>query len=238
MKKEFIFSPNFSTYSRSAKAIKFIIIHYTGMQSEIASIKRLIDPRSKVSCHYLINKKGKIIQLVKDNKIAWHAGKSKWKKFTNLNSKSLGIELVNKGHKIRYENFSSLQIKSLIRLCKRLKKKYKIQKNNFLAHSDIAPLRKTDPGEKFPWKKLSRFNIGAWYYLTNSKKHYSKKKTESKFFRNIYKIGYRYFSLKQRKKNDKKVIKAFQLRFLPKKVSGQIDKETFKISQFLAKNLK
>ena len=123
MKKEFIFSPNFSKLSRSSKAIKFVILHYTGMQSEIASIKRLINPRSKVSCHYIINKKGKITQMVEDNKIAWHAGKSKWKKFKNLNSKSLGIELVNKGHKIGYENFSPLQIKSLIVLCKKLKKK-------------------------------------------------------------------------------------------------------------------
>ena len=238
MKKEFIFSPNISKYPRDTKAIKFIIIHYTGMQSEIESIKKLINPLSKVSCHYLINKKGKIIQMVQDNRIAWHAGKSKWKKFTNLNSKSLGIELVNKGHKIRYEKFSSLQIKSLINLCKRLKKKYKIKKNNFLAHSDIAPLRKIDPGEKFPWKKLSKFNIGAWYTLINFKYHYPKKKTELKFFHNIYKIGYRYFSLKKRNKNDKKVIKAFQMRFLPNKVSGQIDKETFNISQYLSKNVK
>ena len=110
MKKEFIFTPNFSKYSRSAKDIKYVIIHYTGMQSEIASIRKLINPSSKVSCHYLINKKGKITQMVKDNKVAWHAGKSKWKNSKNLNSQSLGIELVNKGHKIGYENFSTLQI--------------------------------------------------------------------------------------------------------------------------------
>ena len=95
-----IISPNFSKKSRLKKNIKFVIIHYTGMQSEIESINWLKNPLSKVSCHYLIDKKGKIIQMVPENKIAWHAGKSMWKNFINLNEKSIGIELVNKGHKI------------------------------------------------------------------------------------------------------------------------------------------
>ena len=93
------------------------------MQSEIESIKRLKNPKFKVSCHYLINRKGNVIQLIKDKNIAWHAGKSKWKKFINLNRNSIGIELTNKGHKFGYENFSIKQISSLIKLCKNLKKK-------------------------------------------------------------------------------------------------------------------
>ena len=119
----FDFSPNYSSKSRLLKDIKFIVIHYTGMQSEIESIKRLKSPKHKVSCHYLINRKGKITQMVKDKKIAWHAGKSRWKKFVNLNKNSIGIELVNKGHQFGYQNFSKSQIKSLISLCKSLKKK-------------------------------------------------------------------------------------------------------------------
>ena len=91
--------------------------------------------------------------MVDENKVAWHAGKSKWKKFNNLNKFSIGIELVNKGHKFKYENFSFSQVNKLIKLCKKLKQKYKIKPQNFLGHSDIAPLRKIDPGEKFPWKK-------------------------------------------------------------------------------------
>ena len=91
------FSPNYSKKTRLSSTINFVIIHYTGMQSEIESIKRLKNPKSKVSCHYLINRSGKIIQMVKDANIAWHAGKSKWKKLINLNKNSLGIELVNKG---------------------------------------------------------------------------------------------------------------------------------------------
>ena len=154
------FSPNYTKKTRSKAKIKFIIFHYTGMQSEIESIKRLKNPKYKVSCHYLINRKGKIIQLVKEKNSAWHAGKSKWKKFVNLNNNSIGIELVNKGHKYGYQKFTDIQIKSLIALCKNLKRKYAIKEENFLGHSDIAPLRKIDPGEKFPWKKLSHLKIG------------------------------------------------------------------------------
>ena len=121
------FSPNYSKKPRSIKDIKFVIIHYTGMQSEIESIRRLKNPKFKVSCHYLINRKGKIIQMVKDRNIAWHAGKSKWKKFKDLNQYSIGIELVNRGHKFGYQDYSKNQINSLLKLCKDLKKKYSIK---------------------------------------------------------------------------------------------------------------
>ena len=116
-------SPNYSNKTRNLKDIKFIIIHYTGMQSKIESIKRLINPKSKVSCHYLIDRKGAILEMVKINKIAWHAGKSKWKNHLNLNKISIGIELVNKGHQFGYEKFTNIQINNLIKLCKILKKK-------------------------------------------------------------------------------------------------------------------
>ena len=228
------YSPNYSKKPRSKKDIKFVIIHYTGMQSEIESIKRLKNPKFKVSCHYLINRKGNVIQLIKDKYIAWHAGKSKWKKFINLNRNSIGIELTNKGHQFGYENFSTKQISSLIKLCKNLKKKYHIKKSNFLGHSDIAPLRKDDPGEKFPWKKLSTYNFGNWYLEKkyNIKKSVIKSK-EIVFFKNLHKLGYRYFNIKKRNLKDKKVIKSFQRHFLPKNVTGKIDQKTFKISHFL-----
>ena len=116
MKIKFDFSPNFSKKKRTKKDIKFVIIHYTGMQSEIVSMKRLKNPKSKVSCHYIINRKGNITQMVKDENVAWHAGKSKWKKFLNLNNHSIGIELVNKGHQFGYQKFTKKQINSLISL--------------------------------------------------------------------------------------------------------------------------
>ena len=109
-------SPNQSKKIRHKREIKFVIIHYTGMQSEIESIKRLKNPKSKVSCHYLINRKGKIVKMVKDLNIAWHAGKSKWKKYTNINDYSIGIELENKGHNFGYTNFSTRQYSSLRKL--------------------------------------------------------------------------------------------------------------------------
>ena len=227
------FSPNYSKKRRSKNRINYVILHYTGMQSEIESIRRLKDPRFKVSCHYLINRKGAIIQMVDDRHVAWHAGKSKWKNFINLNNNSLGIELVNKGHQFGYQNFNIKQINSLIRLCKFLKKKYLIKNENFLGHSDIAPLRKIDPGEKFPWKKLSKHNIGKWYKKKKIKSAFNSKITENLFFKNLRKLGYKYFNIKKRNYRDKKIIKAFQRRYLPKKVNGQIDKKTFEISYFL-----
>ena len=101
------------------------------MQSEIESIQRLKNPKYKVSCHYLISRNGRIIQMVKEKNIAWHAGKSKWKQFKNLNNYSIGIELVNKGHQFGYQNFSNQQISSLIKLCKNLKKNILLKKKIF-----------------------------------------------------------------------------------------------------------
>ncbi len=226
------FSLNFSKKIRKKRDIKFVIIHYTGMQSEIASIKRLKNPKFKVSCHYLINRKGRVLQMVKDKNIAWHAGKSRWKKFNNLNNYSIGIELVNKGHKFGYQHFTSIQIKNLILLCKNLKKKYQIKKSNFLGHSDIAPLRKVDPGEKFPWKKLSAHKLGIWYKFSQ-KKILVNKEIKKKFFKNLKKIGYRYFSATNKSMNDKKIIRSFQQHFVPGNVTGKIDLKTYKISHFL-----
>ena len=123
MRKIVDLSDNISKKRRTKNQIKFVIIHYTGMQSEIESIERLKDVKSKVSCHYLINRKGSVVQMAEEKNIAWHAGKSKWKNFTNLNKGSIGIELVNRGHKFGYENYTKLQINSLVNLCKELKKK-------------------------------------------------------------------------------------------------------------------
>ena len=233
MKILFNYSPNYSKKLRLKTEIKFVIIHYTGMQSEIESINRLKNPKYKVSCHYLINRKGDIFQMVEDRKIAWHAGKSRWKKFVNLNDNSIGIELVNKGHQFGYQNFSIKQIKSLTLLCKNLKKKYSLKAENFLGHSDIAPLRKIDPGEKFPWKKLSSKKIGKWYRKKKININFDKKKMKILFFKNLTKLGYRYFNTYKNNNNNIKVIKSFQRRYLPNHVTGVMDQKTYEISYFL-----
>ena len=205
------------------------------MQSEIASTKRLKNKKAKVSCHYLINKKGQIIQMVPENKTAWHAGISRWKNYRNLNINSIGIELVNKGHRFGYEKFNDLQIDKLIALCKNIKKKYNIKKNNILGHSDISPLRKIDPGEKFPWQKLSKYNLGSWYkILKNDLKQSKTAKGRNLFFKNLFKIGYRYFSLNMSKKSDRYIISAFQRRYTPRNVTGKLNQKTLIISDFLA----
>ena len=206
------------------------------MQSARVSMKKLKDPKSKVSCHYFIKRNGEIYRMVEDNKVAWHAGKSKWKDINDLNEYSLGIEIQNKGHYIAYQNFPKKQIFSLIKLIKVLMKKYKIEKHNVLGHSDIAPLRKLDPGEKFPWDFLSSKGVAIWYPKLKIKnfdyKHEDRRKI---FFKNIFKIGYRFLNLSKKSKNDPKLIKAFQRRFLPKEVSGKITDKTLKISHLLTK---
>ena len=177
MKITHIPSPNYSMRKRPHNSIKFIIIHYTGMQSERESIKRLCNPRSRVSSHYLINQNGKVFRLIRDWHAAWHAGKSCWGRYRNLNENSIGIELVNKGHKFGYTSFKKKQISNLIKLCRTLFKKYKIKKKNILGHSDIAPLRKNDPGEKFPWEYLAKNQLGIWHdYKSNFLKKYRRKK--------------------------------------------------------------
>ena len=165
-------------------------------------------------------------------KIAWHAGKSRWKNLINLNDRSIGVELVNKGHQFGYENFSKKQISKLILLCEYLIKKYKIKESNILGHSDIAPLRKKDPGEKFPWHFLLKKKID-YYHNINKQKiiniKLNKKYIRNLFFSNLYKIGYRYFDKKKPSRKDSKVIKAFQRKFRQNKIDGLIDQKCLKI---------
>ena len=225
------YSPNFSNKARSNKKINSIIIHYTGMQSERESLERLVSLKSKVSCHYLINRSGKIFRIVKDHHIAWHAGKSMWGKYKNLNKNSIGIELVNKGHKYGYQSFTKIQIKKLIYLCKSLKRKYRIKNKLILGHSDIAPLRKIDPGEKFPWHYLSSKKIGFYPAIKKERNRSKKKQNIREFFKNLQNIGYRYL----KKKFKKKIIKNFQRRYRQNRVDGVLDSETLKISEILSK---
>ena len=227
-------SRNFSKKTRRLKDIQYLIIHYTGMQSARVSMERLKNPNSKVSCHYFINRNGDIYKMIDDTKVAWHAGKSKWKNIRNLNKYSIGIEIQNKGHFINYQSFPKKQISPLIILIKSLLKKYKIKKNNVLGHSDIAPLRKRDPGEKFPWNFLSSRGAAIWYPKFKLKKTDLNSKIKRRIFKNVHKIGYRFFNLTKKSKSDRKVIMAFQRRFLPKEVNGKITNKTLKISQLLA----
>tara|TARA_A100001011_G_scaffold391332_1_gene476589 strand:+ start:1335 stop:1955 length:621 start_codon:yes stop_codon:yes gene_type:complete len=201
------------------------------MQSERESLRKLTSPNSKVSCHYFIKRNGEILNLVNDKNIAWHAGKSKWGGVKNLNSNSIGIELANKGHRFGYQTFSKPQITKLTQLCKNLKKKYKIKNKFILGHSDIAPLRKIDPGEKFPWKYLSLQGVGYYPKKLLKKKNSKRNINLNFFFRNLYKIGYRYLKTKFKKK----IIMNFQRKYRQNRVNGVLDLQTLEISEILAK---
>ena len=237
------YSHNFDVKKRRLKEIKFIIFHYTGMKNENQAITLLTNTKSKVSSHYFIKNNGEILTLVPDLYIAWHAGVSSWKHYKSINKYSIGIEISNPGHEYSYKKFSKKQIKSILKLSTYLKKKYKIKSNFILGHSDIAPNRKKDPGEKFPWKYLSKNKIGHWHNL-NEKKIFKKrnqivdKLEKNKFIKNLYKIGYPKNIFFNKYKYSKLLITAFQRRFRQELVNGIIDQECLIISNKLAKNLK
>ena len=236
------YSPNFDIKKRKPKNIKFIIFHYTGMKKEIDAIKLLTDENSKVSSHYFIKKNGEILSLVPDLYISWHAGISSWKKYRSINKYSIGIEISNSGHDYKNEKFTNKQINSIIKLSRSLIKKYKIKSNLILGHSDIAPDRKIDPGEKFPWMYLSRNKISYWHsvepktLLVNRNKKVSKLEKDI-FVKNVYKLGYTQNLSFNKTKFMKILTVAFQRRFRQELVNGIIDQECLFISKNLIKNL-
>ena len=234
------FSPNFDLKKRKKTNIYFIIFHYTGMKNEKEAINRLTSSKSKVSSHYFIKKNGEILNLVPDLYTAWHAGVSSWGNYRSLNKYSIGIEISNPGHNFIYNKFKKKQIYSIYKLSKLLQKKYKIKKNHILGHSDIAPERKKDPGEKFPWEYLSKKKIGYWHNLNkrnlfkNRKVNVSKREKEN-FIQNIHKIGYPKNNKIKKNKYQKIITEAFQRRFRQELVNGVIDNECLKISKNLLK---
>tara|TARA_B100000780_G_scaffold225918_1_gene165075 strand:+ start:1543 stop:2286 length:744 start_codon:yes stop_codon:yes gene_type:complete len=236
------YSPNFDSKKRTSKQIKFIIFHYTGMKSELDAINRLTNVQSEVSCHYLIKNNGEIVKLVPDLYIAWHAGKSSWGTFKSLNKNSIGIEITNPGHDFKYKKFSKNQISSILKLSKFLIRKHKIDHKNILGHSDVAPERKKDPGEKFPWRYLYQNKIGLWHSIKKQEliKNRTIKTTkieEKSFFDNLFKIGYSKKIPKDLNKGKylSSVTKAFQRRFRQKLIDGKIDRECLLISANLLK---
>lgn len=152
-------SPNFGPRHETS-APSMIILHYTGMQTGDGAEAWLCDPASEVSSHYLVHENGHVVQMVRESDRAWHAGKSSWRGVTDINSMSVGIEIVNPGHVLGYRPFPGRQIDAVIDLCRGIIERYGIAPEFVLAHSDVAPGRKVDPGEKFPWSRLFETGIG------------------------------------------------------------------------------
>ena len=154
-------SPNHGA-RRGDAPINMLVLHYTGMVSGAAALARLCSPDSEVSAHYLVDEAGAIVQSVPEARRAWHAGRACWHGETDINSCSIGIEIVNPGHEFDYPEFPDAQVAAVIALCKEIVGRHAIPPHRVLAHSDVAPGRKIDPGEKFPWARLAGEGIGLW----------------------------------------------------------------------------
>lgn len=152
-------SPNFDARTGPPS---LIVLHYTGMKTGQAALDRLRDPEAKVSAHYLVEEDGRVFRLVAEERRAWHAGVSYWRGRRNVNGESIGIEIVNPGHEFGYRPFPEAQILSVIALLTDIRTRWDIEDRDIVGHSDIAPTRKEDPGELFPWKRLSEAGHGLW----------------------------------------------------------------------------
>jgi N-acetylmuramoyl-L-alanine amidase len=205
-------SPNFDARSL---AISMIVLHYTGMRTADEAIARLRDPEAKVSSHYVIAEDGTILRLVDEAKRAWHAGKSHWRTIDDVNSASIGIEIVNPGHEFGYRPFPEQQIDALIPLMAEIKERYGITRGNVVGHSDIAPTRKQDPGELFPWARLAKLRLALPRPTRNLMDPLW---TDAGFLLALERFGYDV--------SDKlAAVVAFQRRFRPELIDGEIDGE-------------
>jgi N-acetylmuramoyl-L-alanine amidase len=215
-------SPNFN--ERDPKiSLFYIVVHYTDMENSEQAFSRLCDPDSKVSAHYLIEEDGRIFQLVDDAKRAWHAGASFWRGITDLNSASIGIELVNPGHTWGYRPFPLIQIEALTELLEHLCATHAFDRRTcMLAHSDIAPGRKQDPGELFPWQHLALKGFGVW--PEPQPQDYGDIST-AEVCRLLASIGY-HCPLTMDQEGLRLVVTAFQRRYDPQHLSGLPEPET------------
>ncbi|MBW8743470.1 MAG: N-acetylmuramoyl-L-alanine amidase [Sphingomonas sp.] len=190
-----------------------IVLHYTGMESAEAALARLTDPTAEVSAHYLIDEDGTIHRLVAEDKRAWHAGQSHWRGITDVNSASIGIELVNPGHENGYRPFSEAQMEALVPLMAGIVRRYGITRGNIVGHSDVAPARKDDPGELFDWEKLASLRLALprpAKYLTDPLW------SDASFLLALERFGYDVV-------DGEAAVRAFQRRFRPSRIDGVID---------------
>lgn len=203
-------SPN---WNERSLPVSMIVLHYTGMRSAEEALARLTDPAAQVSAHYLIDEEGQVVSLVPEDKRAWHAGKSYWRGVTDVNSASIGIELVNPGHEWGYRAFPEAQMRALLPLLADVKKRHDIPRANVVGHSDIAPARKEDPGELFDWEVLAKLRLALpipkpkiWLVYDNP----------GAFYLALERFGYDIA-------DGHAAVRAFQRRWRPNKIDGEID---------------
>ncbi|MBL6853247.1 MAG: N-acetylmuramoyl-L-alanine amidase [Alphaproteobacteria bacterium] len=207
-------SPNHDARTEG-QPVDILVLHYTGMPTADEALARLTDPQAKVSAHYTIGRDGRVFAHVPEDRRAWHAGVSWWAGATNINARSIGIELVNPGHEFGYVPFAEPQIAALIDLAQAILRRHPIPPQRVLGHSDVAPARKEDPGEHFPWKQLAEFGIGLWPAGKNGKGEATPQ--------DLARFGYGLPPHTDVPLD--KVITAFQRHFRPSEVNGRWDGE-------------
>ncbi|MHC8508984.1 MAG: N-acetylmuramoyl-L-alanine amidase [Rhodospirillales bacterium] len=214
-------SPNFD--SREGTPVDMLVLHYTGMQSAEAALARLCDPEAKVSAHYIINEDGAVCRMVDETMRAWHAGVAFWRGHTNINARSVGVELVNPGHEFGYRAFPEAQMEACRALCLDILTRHPIPARNVIGHSDAAPRRKTDPGEYFDWPGFAAAGIGLWPEPDAGPIDQNEDAARGL----LTEAGYETEDMAA-------ALKAFQRHFRPAQVNGRIDAETMRILRGLA----
>jgi len=205
-------SPN---WNERALPVSMVVLHYTGMESAEAALERMRDPEAQVSAHYMIDEDGTVTRLVPEDKRAWHAGRSYWRGITDVNSASVGIELVNPGHEWGYRPFTEAQMEALIPLLAAILRRHDIPLANVVGHSDVAPARKEDPGELFEWETLARYKLA----LPTPKPRISLIYDEpGAFFLALERWGYDIA-------DGRAALRAFQRRWRPRRIDGELDGE-------------
>jgi N-acetylmuramoyl-L-alanine amidase len=221
-------SPN---HDARAAPIDMIVLHYTGMPRTDTALARLCDPAAKVSSHYIVDEGGAVTQLVPEARRAWHAGESSWQGVTDINSCSVGIEIANPGHDFGYPEFPRVQIDAVIALCRDITARIPIPADRVLAHSDVAPGRKNDPGEKFPWDMLAEAGIGLWVepteYIPGPELDPGDRgEIISKLQASLHEFGYGLAVTGEYDTATTQAVTAFQRHFRPARVDGYADHST------------
>lgn len=212
-------SPNFNARNQP---VSMLVLHYTGMESAEAALDRLADPVARVSAHYVVLEDGGVIRMVEEDKRAWHAGVSRWRGRTDINAASVGIEIVNGGHEFGLPAYPDAQMEAVIALSRALLARHAIPPVNVVGHSDIAPERKTDPGERFDWGRLAEAGVGVF----PDGPARPAPKTETKAGRLLEEIGYGISWDGAGPADFSTVLTAFQRRYRPSRVDGGLDGET------------
>ncbi len=211
-------SPNFDDRPDGG-IVDTLVLHYTGMETAEAALDRLTDPEAKVSAHYLIDEDGTVVRMVAEDHRAWHAGVAFWRGATDINARSIGIELVNPGHEFGYRPFPEAQTAALIDLANHIVARQRIPARNVVGHSDVAPRRKMDPGELFDWPRLAASRVGLWPEESDTPIIDPGIIDPEEVKAMLAEIGYETDNLHL-------TLKAFQRHFRPSRVTGRVDFET------------